>query len=295
MRTFWKSGLTAAVLGGSLVAANLFPLREGNNWTYRETRTGRTFSVEVGAAVPLNGQTYYTLIGYVDQTVLARLDDQGRLVYVDQVGGMEAVLTSFVPVDGGWWDAPFRACTDQGQASGATKGLLQVRYRTSACADAGIVSEQYAENIGMVQRVVESIAGPRRSDLIHAKVGDMVIDTLPHALFSVSIDDRPAAAVVMATLRLQTNSPVPLTLQFGSGQEYDLVLRSTDGKVVWKWSDGQSFIQTLHQTAITGEWSVTVAVPRPPAAADPYTLQGWLTTIGDPPQFAATVPVAIGQ
>jgi hypothetical protein len=297
MQPGWKSIWIAVVLGGSLFAGDLLPLREGNSWTYAEARTGRTFSIQVGSAVTSNDHTYYLLTGYVDQPLLVRLDEQNRLVYLDEASGAETVLTSFVPEDGQWWDAPVRACNQQGQTldtrgtykgpMGVVNGVVEVRYRTMTCADAGIESEQYAENIGMLRRVVQSIAGPRQWDLIYAKVGEIVIDVVPHARFSVSVNGQSA------TIRLQTNSPLPLKLQFATGQEYDLILRAGDGTVVWKWSAGQNFIQSLHELTVDGEWSKTVALPRQPAGT--YTLQAWLTTIGDTPQFAATVSLSIDQ
>jgi hypothetical protein len=97
----------------------------------------------------------------------------------------------------------------------------------------------------------------------------------------------------MATIRLQAEPTSPVKLQFATGQEYDLVLRGSDGSLVWKWSAGRVFVESLHDRTVNGEWSTTVAVPRPDSGA--YTLQAWLTTIGDPPQFSATIPLTIGQ
>jgi hypothetical protein len=296
--------LILALLGFCVQGADLFPLQQGSSWTYREKSTGGTFTVEVGAAVTLNDKTYFPLTGYVPQQVLVRLDDQKRLVYADPDSGQEATLTYFTPPSGsGWWDAPLRTCAEQAQVlqkrgthdgtMGVVTGVIELQYRSRTCADSGDLSEQYAANIGMVRRVTQSIAGPRQYDLIHAKVGGIVIDALPYARFSVSIDDRPNTASVMATLRLQSDSETPLKLEFASGQEYDLVLTSSDGKVVWKWSTDQMFIQSLHERTVVGEWSTTVTVPRPGPGT--YTLQAWLTTIGNPAQFAATVPVTIGQ
>ena len=194
-----RIALSAALLGSSLLGADLFPLQEGNTWTYREARTGGTFTVTVGADATVNGQVYHPLAGYVRQEVLARVDDQNRLVYVDADTGQESVLTYFAPQDSGWWDAPLRICTEQGQTTDKDR-VVELQYKTSTCADAGDLTEQYAANIGMVRRVTQSIAGPRQYDLVHAKVGGMVIDTLPYARFSVSVDDR-----LTATIRVQTD------------------------------------------------------------------------------------------
>jgi hypothetical protein len=282
----------AALLGSSLVAADLFPLTEGNTWIYRDSRTSGTLTISVGTPISLNDQTYYPLTGYVSKQVLVRIDDQNNLVYADPDTGQEAVLTYFSPLDGSWWDAPMRICNSQGQAVDKN-GDVEVRYRQGTCADAGDLSERYAANIGMVRRVTESIAGPRQYDLIHAKVGGMVLDTLPYSRFGVTVDQQPGGSSVVAKFYLQVDPSSPVTLHFASGQEYEVVLRSADGTVVWTWSADRIFVQSLHDRTVSGEWTITVAVPRPAAGA--YTLQGWLTTIGDTPQFSATIPLTIGQ
>jgi hypothetical protein len=288
----WRAVFLAALLGPSLLGADLFPLQEGNTWTYRGTSFGGTFTVQVGADVTVNDQVYHPLTGYVPQQVLARIDDQGRLVYLDPDSGQESVLTYFAPLDaGGWWDAPLRICNAQAQAQ-AKGGTVTVLYKTQGCADAGDVSEQYAESVGMMRRVTQSIAGPRQYDLIHAKVGGIVIDTLPVARFSVTVDN-PANGPINATLRLQNNGTSPVDLQFATGQEYDLALVASDGTVTWKWSADRVFVESLHSRSVNGEWSTAVAVPRP--AAGVYSLQAWITTIGATPQFSAAIPVTIGQ
>jgi len=153
--------LIAALLGPSLFGADLFPLQEGNTWTYREARFGGMFTVSVGAAVESNGQTYYTLTGYVPKPVLVRVDDQNRLVYADPDSGQEAVLTYFAPLEGGGlWSAPLRMCGEQARAVDKS-GVVELQYQTLTCADAGDLSERYAATIGMVQRVTQSITGPR--------------------------------------------------------------------------------------------------------------------------------------
>jgi len=310
MQAAAKSTWIAIFLGGALFAGDLFPLKEGNIWTYREPRFGGSFTIKVGAGATVNGQTYHTLTGYVPREVLVRVDDQSRLVYVDPDSGQESVLTYFTPPDGEWWDAPLRMCGERAQtmdksathdgAMGVVNGVVELQYQTLTCADAGDLSEQYAENIGMVRRVTQSFTGPRQYDLIHAKVGGIVIESLPFARFGVVVDRRSNASSVMATMRLETTSGSPLKLEFGSGQEYDLVLVGTDGKVLWKWSTGRAFIESLHARTVNSEWSTTVEVPRPIGIPETgpvtYTLQAWLTTMGDtPPKFSASIPVTFGQ
>src|SRR5262249_50956314 len=144
--------------------------------------------------------------------------------------------------------------------------------------------------IGMVRRTVQTIAGLRTYDLVAARVGKMSIDAAPSGQFTVSVE--PAPDTIRVVLRISTSPAASVTLPFASGQEYDVVLRDASGKVVYTWSDGQMFTQALHELTVTGEWSATVAIPRP--AEGSYTVQAWMTTSGGAPRYAATVPVAIG-
>ncbi len=292
-----RTAMTLCVLGaGSLLGADLFPLQAGNTWTYREGVTGQEFTVRVGTPIVTNDRVYYSLSGYVEQRLFVRMNETGSLVYLDEETGSERLLTSFEPFESGWWNAPFRQCEQEGQtlekpgehggAAGPIRQVQEMRYRTFSCADAGVESEQYAANIGMVRRVVGSIAGPREFNLVYARIGKQIIDALPHGRFTVSIGDG-------ARLRLQVNSPLPVNLLFATAQEYELVLKDEAGSVVWKWSDGQMFAQAAHERSVATEWSVKVEVAWPTQEGN-YTLQAWLTTATDAPQFAATVPLRIG-
>jgi len=298
MTTSIRTVLAVCLIGaGSLLGADMFPLQTGNTWTFRENATGQEFTVRVSIPIVVNDHAYYSLSGYVEQRVFVRRNETGSLVHLDEETGAERLLTSFEPFEGGWWNAPFRQCEQEGKtlekpgvhdgAAGPILDVQEMRFRSFTCADAGVESEQYAANIGMVRRVVGSIAGPREFNLVYARVGKQIIDALPHGRFSVSVADG-------ATLRLQVNSPVPVNLLFPTAQEYDLVLKDEAGNVVWKWSDGQMFAQAAHERIIGTEWSVKVDVPWPTQEGN-YTLQAWLTTATDAPQFAATAPVRVGN
>jgi len=198
------------------------------------------------------------------------------LVYWDDARNQEILLTSFEQFEGGYWYAPFRPCPDQaGQTqlkrgnhsgpAGPVSDVLEIRYRAFGCADVGPVQEQYAEHLGMLRRIQTTIAGPRTFDLISARVGSLTIDAAPAASFSVSVGPTAGSGPVSATLRLQVNSPTPLTLSFTSGQEYDLALNDNAGNTIWIWSASRTFLQALHQRTVTDEWSETVEIPWPAA------------------------------
>ena len=104
-----------------------------------------------------------------------------------------------------------------------------------------------------------------------------------------------------AIYRLSVPLSTPYRLSFGPVHAFDTVvveLRDADGNSVWRLSASQTFIQALHERSVVGEFTIDVQIPRavlPPSGvvATNYTLQGWLTTIGEVPQISATVPVTL--
>ena len=287
----------AALLVGVASGADFFPLATGNTWTYKEARFGQTFSVKVGLPFFINERVYYSLTGYTEAKQLVRQDERGQLVYLDEDRQVELPLTSFEPFEGGWWDAPDRTCADWGQTlekrgthegpAGTFRDVLEVKYRTFNCADAGVQQEQYAENIGMVRRVNQSFAGPVTFDLVSARVGKLRLDSVAGGQFRVTVE--PAADQLAITMTLET--PEAVNVWFPSGQEYDLLISDANGRGVWRWSIDKTFLQALHQSSLGPLWTVTVKAPRPPAGS--YLVSAWLTTLGDVPLFAATAPLTL--
>jgi hypothetical protein len=239
------------------------------------------------------------LTGYTGARLLVRLDERGQLVYLDEERQVELPLTSFEPFEGGWWDSPQRTCADWGQTlvkrgvhegpAGTFGNVLEIRYRTFDCADAGVQQEQYAENIGMVRRVNQSFAGPVTFDLVSARVGKLRLESVAGGQFKVTAE--PAADQLAITMTLET--PESVNLWFPSGQEYDLLIFDANGRGIWRWSIDKTFLQALHQTSLGPLWTVTVKAPRPPAGS--YLVSAWLTTLGDVPLYAATAPLTLKE
>ena len=292
-------------------AAELMPLSLGNYWVYREARTGETFTIRVGQPVALqSGNVYHYLIGYTASSyVLARIDTNGNLVALDEENGVETLLTGFAEPEGRWWPAPGRGeCAtvkQEGQTQekrmqydgpgGRWNGALEVRYQSpGGCADTGVLAEQFTENIGMLRRVVTTIAGPRTFDLVYARVGTQIIETRDRGRFSVAVDPPTEADdSLRVTLRVDLGFTSSIRLRFPSSQVFDVALRDAAGKVVWQWSEGRLFDQATREVNIGNVWNETVRVPRPAGAGEltGYTIEGWLTTLPGEPRFAATAPV----
>jgi len=228
---------------GCVSAADFFPLQEGNTWTYMSDN-GEKLVVRVGSPFFVNRQVYHSLRGYTPQPLLVRVNEHNDLIRLDEESNREDLVTQFTPFDGGWWEAPSRGCDQQGHTlekrsahegpAGLFREVLEISYRTFACADTGTESEQYAENIGMVRRVTASIAGPRQFDLVHARVGKLEIDATLHGSFSISLQDTAAGGEPLkAGVQLRTTAPDGIHLAFPSGQEFEAVLRDSAGNDIW--------------------------------------------------------------
>jgi hypothetical protein len=279
--------------------AEYFPLRPGNQWRYA-AGTGETFTVTVGTQYYINQTIYHKLTGYSNQTLLVRLNDAKELVVLNEETDQEQTLTSFVVTRLGWWEAPFRQCDQEGQTqsrngqhdgpAGPFADVLEIQYRVFGCADTGVSSEQYAENIGMVRRVVNTFAGPRTFNLVYARVGKAEISASPRGVFSIAPQSN-AQGGVSALIRVRVDGEQDLKLAFSTGQEYEVTVEDDAGNVVWRWSDGQVFAQGYHERLLNHDWGVAVAIPDWVLASNTgkYTVQGWLTAAGT--RFSATVPL----
>lgn len=282
-------------------AGSFFPLRAGNTWTYREAKTGHEWTVRIGTPVMTNDLVYYSLFGYVEKRLLVRVNELNELVYLDEDSGKEYLLTSFEPSEYGWWQASFRVCDQEGQAQpkrvthegrlGPIDGVLDVRYRAYSCADAGVVSEKFAENLGMIERTVQSIAGPRVYELVEARVGAVQVDVDPRARFSVSTARTPRSETLQVTLRLEANGTLPLPLTFDSAQEYEVEVLNPQGSVEYRWSDGQFFAAAVHERSVDRMWTVKLEIPWS-ERGQPVAVRAWLTTAGGV-RYAASVLVPV--
>lgn len=302
MTRFLTLPALAFAIASALPASDHLPLEMGNYWIYREERSGETFTMRVGQPVWLqDGKTFHYLLDYAGKYVIARVDESGNLVGWNEETGTEYLLTGFAEKDTNWWTAPGRECNLEGQTQarrvpydgpgGRWRQSLEVRYRSSNCADTGVTSELFAENIGMLRRTVTSIAGPRTFELIYARVGTQIIETRDRARFSVAVDQPLGKDELRVTLRMDLGFTPSIKLFFLSAQTFDVALRNASGRVVWTWSEDKSFAQAAREQLIGNVWTETITIPKPAGDLTDYTIEGWLTTAPGEPKFAATAPM----
>jgi hypothetical protein len=296
--------IVLGLLWGGLALAQrqaaLLPLEMGNYWVYREAKSGESFTVRVGQPVwTQDGRAFHYVSGYSEEAVIARIDERGNLLALDPENGKERLVIGWGVPSGEWWEAPAEMCSQQGQTlerraeyegpSGKWLQALVVQYRSAGCGDAGRMSELFAENVGMLQRTVTTLAGPKRFELVYARVGNQVIETRQRARFSIAIEESGKAGVLRATMRIDLGEMVSLPLRFGTAQVYDLALRDASGKVVWLWSEGKFFEAGERVVEIGNAWSESLEVPRPEGDLLGYRLEAWLKTVDGEARLGAVM------
>jgi hypothetical protein len=267
-----------------------FPLRVGNQWTYRASGYGEAFTLSVSGTRTLGGTTYYVVDGFPSGTAWLRLADDGTLYAWDKDEAVESVWVAFGASDGAAFTTSIDPCNRIGSIrsqaakvsvpAGQFDNALQVDYAPASCADAGIVSEVYLPYVGLLQRTTTSFAGAVVYDLIYARLNDgLTTITAGEQSFTGALDASVYAAGKTAAARLtirNTQAP-PLSLTFPNGQRYDVVVRDADGNVVYQWSRGKLFSMLYGTMELSGEQTWVVAFPVPDAAGR-YTVELSLAT-----------------
>ncbi|WP_321473626.1 BsuPI-related putative proteinase inhibitor [uncultured Paludibaculum sp.] len=310
MRT--TTALFAVLLCPSLFAQDYLPLGDGNYWTYQSDRSAATFTISAGTPFVINDQVYYSLKGYGTAKALVRRTAEGNLVQIDMETGVESPVTIFEP--GKPWTSPLSGCQQTAETSakrgefanpaGLFTSALKVNYEPGGCSDAGFTEETYIENIGLVRRVVNTLAGPVQYDLVAARVGQFTFHAGPSIVTTVSVPEnvlqRKTAAEAFhleAILHIETISAMGVDVTFPTSQRCDMVLRNSTGEIVYRWSDGKVFTEVVAKESVGGRRSFAMdgvidAATSAGLQDGIYTLEAWLTT-GDGPKFASSAAMEL--
>ncbi len=279
--------------------ADYIPLQADNQWIYRPSGGGSTVTSTVGRTAQFGGQTYIAYSGF-DGALWLRTDASGAILMYDPDTKSER---SFMTADG--VASPANSCRQTGRVTSTTAdysgpigtftgSVVLVRYDAGACADAGIAEERYLPYVGLLQRTVTTIAGPRTYDLVYARVGGVLVATAPETSFTLALDaaSYTAGSEPLARIALRHTGPNPLVYDQASGQEFDVTVFDSQGNLVYRWSDGKAFPQMVVTVQLNGERNWSVALPLAKLGAGNYTAEATLATT-PAGVFKASLPFTI--
>ncbi|MFN7924802.1 MAG: BsuPI-related putative proteinase inhibitor [Bryobacteraceae bacterium] len=271
-----------------------FPLHTGNEWIYRESfaRSTSTVVMSITGTQTFNGRVYSVLTGLSDGPVYLRTSETGTLFRFNTNTRQDEVWAEFATAEGGTYRTAVDACNETARVESRDASLklpagdfqhsLKIAYPPGRCADAGLTQETFAPYVGLVQRESTTIAGPRRLDLIYARIGGVTVLSEPELTTSLSLDRAVyrRGQAISARLTLRNTQPEPVELNFSSGQRYDMVIRNEKGEQVFQWSIGTLFV------AVTGTekvgpgqrtWVIDADRELPPGR---YVAEAWITADG---------------
>lgn len=247
---------------------DFFPLRVGNEWVYSDGVNDFTVRV-LGEVQEANGVRYFEVSGYFpnDASKVRKLR-QGPLGQVLEYNpaGEDFLWYSFSNLRGSWsfQTSGDVACVTGSQVNvGDTAAEVDVPAGTfvrvlrltflAPCKDAGLTSEYFARDVGLVQRILDTFAGPRTIWLVAAHIGSADFSPTSYGV-EVSLD-RPVYynnlmppvvnpwPTARATLVVRNGTDFPVEFTFPTSQRFDFIVRDAQNREVLRWSDGQAFLQ----------------------------------------------------
>ncbi len=288
-----------------------FPLHPGNEWVYRCTGLcGEPLHVaRVSRAEFIGGRWYSVFEGFGAKEAFLRKDGDGDVWALDRASGQESRWYAFSTPVGRSYDTSIDPCTRKATVlsrnnryegpAGVFPEALQIIYPPGLCMDAGLTEEIFYRWTGLMLRTEATIGGPRTYTLLYARTAGATVISQPELHFSLTLDKPVYTANLMppvdpitsiprltARLTLRNTTDKPLTLDFTSGQRYDLEIRDDKGAVVLRWSDGRAFIMVLGRETIgPGEKNYVIIVPLADKAGRPlaqgkYTAEAWIANTG---------------
>lgn len=296
-----KLGWFAVAFTLPAVAAEYFPLAVGNQWIYRADGKLSKESVvaEIRGTEEVAGREYFVYRGIGGQTTRLRRNEGGQLVLL-RADGTEGLWADF---NGQAYDTAFEECTGAATVESRETafdfgkrtfiGSLTVRYGPASCAEAGITREVFVPGVGLAEREVTTLGGPRVYRLTYARVGGLAMSGGAEHSFRLSLDRAvyDPEFEFNARMTLENSTGQPLRLEFSSGQSFDLYLTDAQGKRLYTWSATRLFIAVMRDETVEGErnWTATDRLQLEPGE---YTMEAVLTTVGRK-TYSATVPLTV--
>ena len=253
-------GLSTVLLSGT-AAANNFVMTSPADYRSYKSSQGEVVSVGIIETMGANWKQYSSFFGQQNQWLW--VSNNGNQVYwLNESQELEMLLDSSDPV-GTEYQVNIDGCTDKAVLSNKEASLLSaagdfndlVKLDFSGyCFDAGLKSAWFSPEVGLVKWTQDSVLGVVEFELEHAKVEGM---TLPNqsgielsAQFPIETVMLNQQKSVEASITLANHSSQTLTLDFTSGQTFEIYLYDDQDKLVTLWSSDRMFTQALHSMEI---------------------------------------------
>ena len=316
-RIFFVTRIATAACGILLASAldaqtpEYFPLEVGNTWLYKATtivgtqplQLSTTYQAMRVTGMERIGDQYYFDVSYFGRDVLLREDAATGNVFVyDRTAGAESLWVPLgLPVNTSF-SSSLDPCSPQGQIVSRTDTIgvplgaftdeIQVKFQNT-CKDAGITTQYYAPNVGLIRQDQSSFAGPLLYRLIYYRVGDRTA-AVPEVSFTAAVDSPVYVPgnLLAARLTLRNSGTDGVSLHFASGQSFELKILNDKGESAYTWSSDKSFVMIARDEMLApGELTYGVTVPLAGMPAGHYIMQAYLTT--DPIAYSAQVAFEI--
>lgn len=293
-----KISISSLFLSVALAQPPVIPLDLGNSWVYGG-RAG-AYTVEVTEVKEIGGERWSRLTGWPSGPVWLRQTDKGTVMARDAESEAPRVWVDLGAQPGEAFRAGVDECAGEGRiakrptawsgAIGSFEDVVKVDYTSGRCADTGVASDVFLSWVGLVERSVQTIAGPVASQLLYAKLGESTVILAQDAGFGVSVRGEGTAPLVLLHLRNGRNEPLEIT--FPSGQQFDVAMKDENGKTVYVWSADKLFPAVVTRVRLErGEktWAVPLTLPALPGGK--YVVEAWLAT--NPVVYKGSVPLLI--
>ena len=303
------SSLFLFFIGTALVpaqTAQYFPLEVGNSWVYRVTegRIRDTKTVRVDGVENRQGNSYYR-VEFFGRTYLLRYADADTIVSLNMQDNSEAVWLDFGAPAGQDFRTAIDDCTLSGVVdgkeervtgvAGTYENALKVSFK-SRCADAGLESQHWVPNVGLVQQLEGNITGALKYELTYSRTGPISLQGAQVA-FTVGLDQtlyKSGPVTMEVRLTLRNAEPKPLHLVFPSGQRYDLKIFDQRDNNVYTWSADKLFLQAIQEETVDPGTEKTFAFTAeiPNLSPGRYRAVAFLTS---EKQFSGTIEFEVAE
>ncbi len=304
------AGAACGFMLASTLAAqtpDYFPLDVGNTWLYKAitiigtqplplTTTYQTMRV---TGMERIGDRQYFDVSYFGRDVLLRKDAlTGNVFAYDRAAGAESTWVPLGLPVGASFSSSLDPCSQQGQIVSRTETIgvplgaftdeIQVKFQNN-CGDAGVTTQYYAPNVGLIRQDQSSFAGPVLYRLVYFHAGERTM-AVPEVSFTAAVDSPVYVPgnLLAVRLTLRNSGTDELRLHFPSGQSFDLKIVNDKGQAVFTWSSDKTFVAIARDEIIgPGELTYGATVPLDGMAPGHYVMQAFLTT--DPIVYSGQV------